>query len=200
MIKVESALASILKNTETLSTDLKSCKTKLSSLKSEADKQKRHGTCSENDSFRKTASGPILFLKDNQSKLTSLLQGDRDICPSDLGLQTFYQFVTSNRGAQLVEILSLEGQPTPQKWEHYDNWWLQSSHKFLDTEKLPPNSPDWAIKVMWRSKSFMAEYWNLSNKLVTNPFTLSVEEIMWSLHHLTQVFRVKINNNLSFPI
>ena len=177
-----------MKNTETLTKDVTSCKSKLNGLKAEKDNRKRAGTCAENDTFRKNASGPLQFLQENQSKITSLLQGERDTWPSDLGLQTFYQFVASNRGQQLVEILSLEGQPTPQRWQFYDNWWMQNNEMWLDSQKLPPNSPDWAIRVMWRTKSFMAEYWNLSNKLITNPFVLSVEEIIWSLHHMTQVF------------
>ena len=165
-----------------------SCKGKLNGLKAEKDARKRVGTCTENDDFRKNASPSIAFIQTYQSKLTSLLQGERDACPADLGLQTFYQFAASNRGQQLVEILSLEGQPTPQKWEFYDAWWMQNNEMWLDNQKLPPNSPDWAIHVMWRSKSFMSEYWNLCNKLVTNPFVLSLEEILWSVHHMTQVF------------
>ena len=180
-------MASILKNTETLAKDMLSCKSKLKGLRSEKDALKRVGTCVENDDFRKNAKGIVKFVEENRSKLTSLLQGERDACPSDLGFQTFYQFVASTRGQQLVEILSLEGQPTPQKWEHYDTWWLQQSQIWLDTQQLPPNSPDWAIRVMWKSKSFMAEYWKISNQLVINPFVLSVEEIIWSCHHMTQV-------------
>lgn len=176
-----------MKNTETLGKDVLSCKAKLNSLKATKDAQKRQGTCVENDEFRKMAIGPLQFVQANQSKLTSLLQGERDVCPADLGLQTFYQFAASSRGQQLVEILSLGGQPTPQKWDSYDNWWIQNTQKWLDEEKLPPNSPDWAIRVMWKSKSFMAEYWNISNKMITNPFVLSLEEIIWSLHHMTQV-------------
>lgn len=176
-----------MKHAETLSKDVTSCKSKLNGLKNEKENRKRFSTCLENDSFRKSASGPLQFLQENQSKLTSLLQGERDTCPADLGLQTFYQFVASNRGQQLVEILSLEGQPTPQKWEFYDNWWIQSNQMWLDSQKLPANSPDWGIRVMWKSKSFMAEYWKISNKLITNPFVLSLEEIIWSLHHMAQV-------------
>ena len=175
-----------MKNTELLSKDVTSCKSKLNSLKRDKDAHKRVGTCVENDEFRKKSAGILQFVTENHSKLRSLLQGERDACPSDLGLQTFYQFVGSSRGQQLVEILSLEGQPTPQKWEFYDNWWIQNKQMLMDNQKLPPNAPDWAIKVMWRSKSFMAEYWNLSNKLITNPFVLSVEEIVWSTHHMTQ--------------
>ena len=104
-----------------------------------------------------------------------------------LGFQTFYQFVASNRGAELVEILSLGGQPTPQLWEHYDNWWLNSRQQWIDSEKLTENAPDWALRVMWKSKSFMACYWNLVNQLVTNPFQLTLEQILWSTQHLAQV-------------
>ena len=164
-----------------------SCKSKLNGLRSDKEARKRIGTCVENDEFRKTAKGIIQFVDENQSKLTSLLQGERDACPSDLGFQTFYQFIAGSRGQQLLELLSIEGQPTPQKWEHYDNWWIQQSQIWLDSQKLPPNSPDWALRVMWKSKSFMAEYWKISNQLIINPFVLTLEEIIWSCHHLTQV-------------
>ena len=86
-----------------------------------------------------------------------------------------------------MEILSLGGQPTPQQWDHYDRWWMQARLDHESAEKLAENSPDWAIKIMWKSKLFMNEYWNLSNKLLKNPFTLSLEEIMWSCQSLTQV-------------
>ena len=70
----------------------------------EKDTRKRFGTCVENDEFRRNASGPLQFVQENRGKLASLLQGERDSCPSDLGLQTFYQFVASSRGQQLVEM------------------------------------------------------------------------------------------------
>ena len=40
---------------------------------------------------------------------------------------------------------------------------------------------------MWKSKSFMSEYWTLVNKLSINPFVMSQEEILWACHHLTQI-------------
>ena len=46
---------------------------------------KRTSTCTENDDFRRRARGPIDFLIDHEGKLRSLLQGERDACPSDLG-------------------------------------------------------------------------------------------------------------------
>ena len=101
------------------------------------------------------------------------------------GFLTFYQFVGSSRGAQLLEILSLGGQPTPQNWEHWDNWWI--STRAQENAENDPNSPTWVNTIMWKSKMFMHEYWSLTNKLIVNPFTLSVEEIVWSLHAMSQV-------------
>ena len=40
---------------------------------------------SMNDEFQKRAMGSIKFVEDNISKLKSLLLGERDQCPSDLG-------------------------------------------------------------------------------------------------------------------
>ena len=97
------------------------------------------------------------------------------------------QFIGGSRGAQLMEILSLGGQPEPQMWDHYEKWWLQELQNWNDREKLQPNSPDWAIRVMWLSKSFMHEYWKISNVLMINPFQLTLEEMMWSFGHMAQV-------------
>ena len=46
---------------------------------------KRASTCADNDEFRRRAIGPVMFVDENQAKLKSLLQGERDTCPSDLG-------------------------------------------------------------------------------------------------------------------
>ena len=54
-------------------------------------------------------------------------------------------------------------------------------------ENLDPNSPDFHIRVMWKSKSFLSEYWNMVNTLSKNPFLTSVEELMWSCQHLGQI-------------
>ena len=106
---------------------------------------------------------------------------------------SFFQFVTSSRGSALMDILSLGGQPNPQQWDHYDKWWIQARTDWMDQEKLGPNAPDWAIRVMWKSKSFMAEYWKIVNKLGLNPFTLSQEELLWSFQLMKQVNLI-VNN------
>ena len=84
-----------------------------------------------------------------------------------------------------MEILCLGGMPTPQQWEHYDSWWI--STRAQESVENDPNSPTWAILIMWKAKLFMNEYWNLTAKLMVNPFVLSLEEIIWSLHLLSQV-------------
>ena len=92
-----------------------------------------------------------------------------------------------------MEILSLGGQPTPQLWEHYDNWWITTrAQESVDND---PNSPTWIINIMWKSKMFMHEYWSLVNRLIANPFVFTVEEIVWSLHTMSQVnfFRLKFD-------
>ena len=99
---------------------------------------------------------------------------------------TFYQFLDSNRGAQLSEILHLGGQPSPTQWDHYEKLWLQSKQDWDDKYKLDPKSPEFHSRMMFKSKSFMAEYWTLINKIALNPFTISQEELLWSLQHLCQ--------------
>lgn len=99
---------------------------------------------------------------------------------------TFYQFLESNRGAQLAEILHLGGQPNPAQWEHYEHLWLQAKQEWDDKLKIDPSSPEFHSRIMFKSKSFMNEYWNLTNRLIINPFTISQEELLWSLQHLCQ--------------
>ena len=94
--------------------------------------------------------------------------------------------MASSRGAQLLEILSLGGQPDPNLYDHYEKIWLQAKSDWDDREKLHPNTPDWATRVMWKSKSFMAEYWRVTNQISVNPFALSQEELLWSLQLLIQ--------------
>ena len=84
-----------------------------------------------------------------------------------------------------MDILSLGGQPSPQLWEHFDNWWITTRAQMAIEND--PNNPDWVISIMWKSKSFMNEFWSLSNTLSKNPFVLSLEEIVWSLGHMSQV-------------
>ena len=79
----------------------------------------------------------------------------------------------------------LGGQPTPQIWAHYDDWWITT--RACESVENDPNSPKWIIGIMWKSKLFMNTYWDLTNKLITNPFVLSVEEVVWSLHTMSQV-------------
>ena len=100
---------------------------------------------------------------------------------------SFFQFLASNWGSQLTEIFTLGGQPNPLEWEHHENRWIQSRMEWNEKEKLDDNSPDWAIRTIWKSKSFMHEYWQLVNGLSKNPFILTQEDIIWSCHHLAQV-------------
>ena len=72
---------------------------------------------------------------------------------------TFYQFIASNRGGALMDILMLGGQPNPVEWEKYDQWWIKTQNDWTDQEKLGPNAPDWPTRIMWKAKSFMNEYW-----------------------------------------
>ena len=48
------------------------------------------------------------------------------------GVQSFYQFLRSNRGAALTDILSLGGQPTPSMWDHFEKKWLQGREAWND--------------------------------------------------------------------
>ena len=86
-----------------------------------------------------------------------------------------------------MDILMLGGQPNPIEWEKFDQWWIKTQNEWTDQEKLGPNAPDWPTRIMWKTKTFMTEYWQLVNRLSVNPFVLSIEEILWSLQIFKQV-------------
>ena len=52
------------------------------------------------------------------------------------GRMTFFQFLNASRGSALLEMLSLEGQPSPSKWSHHEEWWLVNRQKWLDKVRL----------------------------------------------------------------
>ena len=99
---------------------------------------------------------------------------------------TFYQFLESNRGAQLLEIFHLGGQPNPAQWDHHERNWIQSKQDWDDKLKSDPQSPEFHSRMMFKSKSFMAEYWRIVNIIITNPFVLTQEELLWSFQLLCQ--------------
>ena len=99
------------------------------------------------------------------------------------------------------DILSLGGQPDPKTWDHYEEKWLQARAEWLDKENQDHKDPDFHIRMMWLSRSFMHVYWNLVNQLIINPFALSQEELLWSAQHLSQVkycllYNFSLNCNL----
>ena len=65
--------------------DMEKCKKEIRNIAKDSTVKKRTEACSENDQFRKKATGHIKFLENNSAKLESLLAGERDACPADLG-------------------------------------------------------------------------------------------------------------------
>ena len=54
------------------------------------------------------------------------MYGGNDENPPDLATMTFFQLVNSNRGVNLMKLLSLPEQPSPQMWGHFEAWFLTS--------------------------------------------------------------------------
>ena len=75
----------ILEQSSKTLSELEKVKKDVRSVKAEKINVKRAGSCSDNDEFRRRAVGPIQFVEENMSKMRSMLQGDRDSCPADLG-------------------------------------------------------------------------------------------------------------------
>ena len=65
--------------------ELDKIKKDVRSVKTEKVNLKRAGSCSDNDDFRRRAISSIQFIEDNLGQLKSLLHGERDACPTDLG-------------------------------------------------------------------------------------------------------------------
>lgn len=78
-------MQAILSKSDKALTEIEKVKKDVRTAQKEKVTLKRTSTCSDNDDFRRRAIGPINFLIDNEGKLKSLLQGERDACPSDLG-------------------------------------------------------------------------------------------------------------------
>ena len=54
--------------------------------------------------------------------------------PQDVAKLDFYRFIKSPMGADLHEMIFLEGQPSQIQWDHLNDWWLLNKQQ-LD-EKL----------------------------------------------------------------
>ena len=75
----------ILKKTETISSDVSKTKQEIRSVAKDKLARKKQDGCESNTNFRKRAIGPVEFIEQNQSKITSMLEGERDQFPMDLG-------------------------------------------------------------------------------------------------------------------
>ena len=50
--------------------------------------------------------------------------------PQDIAKLTFYQFIQSSHGSDLLDMLCLAGQPSPEQWSNYATWWQNAKHSF----------------------------------------------------------------------
>ena len=128
--------------------DLQKCKSEIRAVRATKSNGTRSDACVLNDDFRRKSGLSIDYITENKSKLDCLLAGDRDESPSDLGRVffrekilvtdlylghlTFFQFLGSGRGANLMDMLSLGGQPSPKMWNHFEEWWLTTRMAWND--------------------------------------------------------------------
>ena len=50
--------------------------------------------------------------------------------PTDLAKKEFFVFIKSALGNDLLEMLHLDGQPSPHMWGAYADWWIKSKTEF----------------------------------------------------------------------
>ena len=77
---MDSTLETLVNNTKTCIGELQKCKKEIRAISSVP-----RESSTENDAFRKKAGPIIEYFIDNELKLKSMMKGERDIHPSDLG-------------------------------------------------------------------------------------------------------------------
>ena len=81
---------SLLKSSSSCLSELQKCKTEIRQVKAIVEKpvfNAKPVDLSELERFQKNATPLLDFVHDNQSKMLSLLHGERDQCPNDMGKQ-----------------------------------------------------------------------------------------------------------------
>ena len=73
-------------------------------------------------------------------------------CPPDMAKMSFFQFVQSPLGTDLMTMFSLAGPLNPDQWSIQERWWLDQKEKMDRKLQKRGDTPDWPMYVVWRSK------------------------------------------------
>ena len=108
-------------------------------------------------------------------------------CPPDVAKMSFFQFVQSPLGADLLVMLSLSGPLNPDQWAVQERWWLDQREKMDQKLHKRGDAPDWPMYVAWRTKLFMHTYLEMQKCMVTNLTMVPIEKIIWNLTTLRNI-------------
>ena len=97
----------------------------------------------------------------------------------DLAKMTFVDFIKSPMGSDLYRMLSLDCQPTQDEWAQHQQWWEESHEKLRIELKKRSAFDEFHEFVAWRSQLFMAKYWDLVSKSITNVTGVALEQLIW---------------------
>ena len=101
-------------------------------------------------------------------------------CPQDVAKLTFYQFIKSPLGSDLMVMLCLGGQPNPAQWDVHSRWWLRQREEMDNKLKTRGDAPDWPIYVTWRAKLFMSIFLETQKIMVINITMVPLEKLIWN--------------------
>lgn len=177
----------------------------------------RRASKSSLEKVRLLAKKSADFLTEYGEILVKLAKNNNGSHPPDLAKESFWQFIQSTRGTELMSMLSIggktwlgnfltqtyiklkpnlscfpltfrSGQPSPALWRHYENWWGSAKVQWLDqVSPRKDDVPDWHMKAMWLSKSFMTTYWQVMQPLCMNMSIINVELLIWKLTMLRNI-------------
>ena len=110
----------------------------------------------------------------------SILEGNMDNSLQDIAKMSFFQFLRSPPGGDLMLMFLLPGQPNPDQWDIHNRWWLSAREALDDKLGRRGDAPDWPLYVTWRSKLFMSIFLETQKYIVINITEISLEKLIWN--------------------
>ena len=101
-------------------------------------------------------------------------------CPADVAKLSFYQYIKSPLGGDLMLMFCLNGQPNPAQWDVHNRWWLRQREDMDAKNKMRGDAPDWPMYVTWRSKLFMSIFLETQKIMVVNITMVPLEKLIWN--------------------
>ena len=98
----------------------------------------------------------------------------------DIAKMSFFQFLRSPLGGDLMLMFLLPGQPSQDQWDIYNRWWLSAREDLDDRLGRRGDAPDWPLYATWRSKLFMSIFLETQKHMVINITEVSLEKLIWN--------------------